>query len=414
LLIKLFSARCLTPISTKKVVDMNFSKSVWLFSLFSGVCSSALLHCVFNPQPVVAQEVIPLPKQANQDDTWTCGANSASRVLKYYGHNVSYPEVRGVAQKDHGIIPTEVCIGGGKTCIPWTNICTEKPKECFNTSTLKTGLESEEVRKILARWEGGNAKLSTRASFEDLKARVREGKPVIVLKRVGSFQPGKRELGVKLFGTWPAMHWVTVHGFNEGAQRIYYTDTETNSRVEDQSYSDFLSQWDWRIGDGLANETIWGKGIRPKTMVWVDRSISAQTSPSVSESSSELGFYRQQNRPEVYLKYRSAFYCHVQNEEQMGAFGGFDKVQVSSSLNLAGKNTGDCGWPNGFFRRSNQPQVYRMYGGGIPEFNIGDSFCHVANEAQMNAFGGFGQVRVVPPSSDLGRGRAFSGDCPNS
>jgi hypothetical protein len=130
--------------------------------------------------------------------------------------------------------------------------------------------------------------------------------------------------------------------------------------------------------------------------------------------SNKLGFYKQQDRPEVSLAYRSTFYCHVQNEEQMGAFGGFDKVKVSSSLNLVGKNTGDCGWPNGFFRRSNQPEVYRMYGGGIPEFNIGDSFCHVANEAQMNAFGGFGQVRVVPPSSDLGRGRNFTGDCSNS
>lgn len=176
----------------------------------------------------------------------------------------------------------------GKACLPFTNICEEKPKKCFNTSKLKTGLEPEEVRKILARWEGGNAKLSTRASFEALKARVREGKPVIVLKRVGS---------ISIIGTWPAMHWVTVHGFNESAQRIYYTDTENNSRVEAQSYSDFLSQWDWRIGDGLANETIWGKGIRPKTMVWVDRTVAAQTSPSSESlplsqlpSGSDLGY----------------------------------------------------------------------------------------------------------------------------
>lgn len=126
-----------------------------------------------------------------------------------------------------------------------------------------------------------------------------------------------------------------------------------------------------------------------------------------------VGFYRQQDRPEVYLVYRSGFYCHVQNEDQMNAFGGFGNVQVVGSLNLNGTNTGDCGWPNGFFRRSNQPEVYQMYGGGIPEFNIGDRFCHVQNEAQMNAYGGFGQVRVVSPSSNLGRGRTFTGGCPN-
>lgn len=250
---------------------MNYSKSVWLFNLFSGVCSSALIHCFVNPQLVVAQEVIKLPEQANQDDTWTCGANSASRVLKYYGHNVSYPEVRGVAQRDHGIIPTKVCVGGGKVCLPFTNICTEKRRECVDTGQLKTGLEPDEVQKLLGRWEGGNAKLSTRASFEELKARVREGKPVIVLKRTGSFKPA---LGI--IGTWPEMHWVTVHGFDE--KSIYYTDTQTNSIVEPQPHSDFLSQWDWRIGDGLANETIWGKGVRPKTMVWVDRTVAAQNS----------------------------------------------------------------------------------------------------------------------------------------
>jgi len=132
-----------------------------------------------------------------------------------------------------------------------------------------------------------------------------------------------------------------------------------------------------------------------------------------SSSSSRLGFYRQQDRPEVYLVYHPGFYCHVQNEDQMNAFGGFGRVQVVSSLSLSGTNTGDCGWSNGFFRRSNQPEVYRMYGSGIPKFNIGDSFCHVQNEAQMNAYGGFGQVRVVSPNSDLGRGRTFTGGCPN-
>ena len=260
---------------------MKSSKSVWLFSLFSGVCYSASIYCFFNPQPVLAQE-IKLPEQANQDDTWTCGANSASRVLKYYGHNVSYPEVRGVAQHDHGIIPTKMCIGGGKTCIPFTKRCIEKPKRCFDTSQLKTGLEPEEVQKILARWEGGNAKLSTRASFEDLKARVREGKPVIVLKRVGSFKPAGG-----IIGTWPEMHWVTVHGLSESDRKIYYTDTATNSSVYPQSYDEFLSQWDWRIGDGLANETIWGKGVRPKTMIWVDRTVSSPI-PSSSSSSSSI------------------------------------------------------------------------------------------------------------------------------
>jgi hypothetical protein len=262
---------------------MKFRLNLTLFA-----CLCIPIHpLLFNPQIVMAQELVQtnnggfyreLPKQSNQDDTWTCGANSASRVLKYFGHNVSYPDVRGVAQNDHGIIPTEVCVGGGKVCLPFTDVCTEKPKKCFNTGEFKTGLEPDEVRQVLARWEGGNAKLSTRASFEELKARIQEGKPVLTLLRVGSFKPAGG-----IFGTWPEMHWVTVHGFNETTQDIYYTDTQDNSVVRQQSYSEFQGQWDWSIGDGLANETIWGKGVRPKTMVWVDRTLIRPSSRASGE-----------------------------------------------------------------------------------------------------------------------------------
>jgi hypothetical protein len=254
---------------------MKLRQNITLF-----ICSCSFIYYFLNP--AAAQEVVQtpegfyrkLPEQSNQDDTWTCGANSVSRVLKYYGHNVSYPQVRGVAQKDHGIIPTKVCVGGKKCAF---GVCIPLPKTCFDTSQVKTGLEPDEVRGLLSRWEGSNAKLSTRTNFDELKARVREGKPVITLKRVGSFQPGKEQLGFKLFGTWPKMHWVTVHGLSENTQKIYYTDTDDNSVVSEQSYSEFLSQWDWSIGAGLANETIWGKGIRPKTMVWIDRIASSNT-----------------------------------------------------------------------------------------------------------------------------------------
>jgi hypothetical protein len=171
-----------------------------------------------------------------------------------------------------------------------------------------------------------------------------------------------------------------------------------------------VAAWTSR-GAKLENATIRIIGGREGNPLRTFISNSFNTNPPTIIN--QLGFYRQQDRPEVYLVYRSGFYCHVQNDAQMIAFGGFGKVKVVNSLNINGTNTGDCGWPNGFFRRSNQPEVYRMYGGGIPEFNIGDSFCHVVNEAQMNAYGGFGQVRVVSPGSELGRGRTFTGECSN-
>jgi hypothetical protein len=138
---------------------------------------------------------------------------------------------------------------------------------------------------------------------------------------------------------------------------------------------------------------------------------------SVANSQTSTGFYRQQNRPEVYLIFdiNLDFYCHVQNEDQMNAFGGFGLVSTPNSLNLPGRFTGYCGWPNGFFRRSDRPAVYRMYGslGSYNSFKLGDRYCRVRDEVQMNAYGGFGVVSVVSPSSILGRGRNYTGVCPN-
>ncbi|HEU4409147.1 MAG TPA: hypothetical protein VFS43_28070 [Polyangiaceae bacterium] len=127
-----------------------------------------------------------------------------------------------------------------------------------------------------------------------------------------------------------------------------------------------------------------------------------------------LGFYKQADRPAVYLAYSPTSYCRVASDDQMHAFGGYGKVTTVARLNFAGRTqTGTCGWPNGFYKRQGEREVYRMYGGGLPEFNVGESYCHVANDAQMNIFGGYGQVREVPRDSDLGRGRTFTGACRN-
>jgi hypothetical protein len=109
-------------------------------------------------------------------------------------------------------------------------------------------------------------------------------------------------------------------------------------------------------------------------------------------------------------------HCHVQNADQMSAYGGSGQVSSIAKLNFANSSggfSGECGFPNGFYRLGNQDEVYRLYGSAIPEFDIGSSFCQVANRQQMDAFGGFGQIRSVATASDLGRGRDDKGDCQN-
>jgi len=114
------------------------------------------------------------------------------------------------------------------------------------------------------------------------------------------------------------------------------------------------------------------------------------------------GFYRQADQAPVMYQYTATAFCHVQNESQMAAYGGFSKVKVVPLLAMLGRQTGDCGWPDGFYRRSNEPAVYRLFDGAV---------CHVVNERQMAAFGGFKLVKVVMPTSDLARGRGGIAPC---
>ncbi|MCL1489622.1 MAG: RICIN domain-containing protein [Pseudanabaena sp. Salubria-1] len=66
------------------------------------------------------------------------------------------------------------------------------------------------------------------------------------------------------------MHWVVVNGFSASEQKIYYTET-ADGKTYEYSYGEFQSNWDWRVGKGLASEALYKNGVEPKTMIWVDR-----------------------------------------------------------------------------------------------------------------------------------------------
>lgn len=127
-------------------------------------------------------------------------------------------------------------------------------------------------------------------------------------------------------------------------------------------------------------------------------SLSAQAQTTVVGN-----FYRQADRPAVMYQYRNDLFCHVQNETQMAAYGGFPQVIVVPRMAMRGRQTGTCAWPNGFYRRNNEAAVYRLYEGG--------AICHVVDGRQMAAFGGFKLVKVVQPNSDLARGRGPVSPC---
>jgi hypothetical protein len=122
-------------------------------------------------------------------------------------------------------------------------------------------------------------------------------------------------------------------------------------------------------------------------------------------------FYQQQGRPEVMFQFADSYHCLVQNPSQMSAYGGWSRVQKVRSLAMRGESTGACGWPDGFFRRVDQPAVYRLY--GLGPMKLGRYSCHVVDPPQMERFGGFGQLVTVEASSDLFRGRERPTECSN-
>lgn len=225
----------------------------------------SLLH----PQAVNAQQVIrgngkvviQLPSTELQDDDWSCGPNSAARVLKFYGFNSTYDDLRRTVKR----------LG----TFPGSN---------------RLGTAPHELRNAMSRWAGEKVKLEREANFERLLSLVSQGKPVITLVRIGTIQ-GNRIGGIGIGGTWPAMHWFVVNGFDQNERRISITDTtidpEVGSNRYTLTYDDFMSQWSWGIGRGAASSTLDANGVKTRTMVWVDRTYNNSDVKPVFDA----GFY---------------------------------------------------------------------------------------------------------------------------
>jgi len=193
------------------------------------------------------QMPIVLPDTGVQDDGWSCGPNSAARVLSYYGHNVDYDIVRSATEQKL-FLPQRMRN-------PITNQWVE----------VRTGTPPQTLQRVMQRWEGKYVKRSPHTSFEQLIKIVQSGKPAIALVRVGGVK-------VSYIGTIPYLHWVTVTGADRSRQLIYYTDT--NSQSYSLSYQAFQDRWnlglDRDVSMAIAN-VLKNNGVVPRTLVWVDR-----------------------------------------------------------------------------------------------------------------------------------------------
>ena len=177
----------------------------------------------YRRSPLPNEKRLVLPPVKTQDDDWSCGVNSATRVLKFHGHNVNYDQMRQIRKK--------------KFRIPLVN---RLPFARGSTPLYKLGTRPGGVVELL-KIHRRNSFSESQSSLKRLKQLLRFNRPVITLIR-----PSDRKINLP-FGkklTLPSLHWIVVSGYDEKLKRIYYYDTYAN---EERYYSEekFMERWDW-------------------------------------------------------------------------------------------------------------------------------------------------------------------------
>ena len=204
-------------------------------SVRAGVVRVVLLHllvlaalgCTENVPPVF----ISMPPVAAQDDSWSCGPNSAARMLKRYGFPVTYASLREDA-RDISALPA-----------------------------IGIGLPPKPLRDLLSLYHP-NAAFETEVSFERVRELLRSGRPVIALIQTRD----QNVLGV----TIPILHWIVLAGFDDVSEEVSYYDTRDNW-PRTRGYTEFRKLWDWHLDQtALVDQALAANTAKPRSIVWID------------------------------------------------------------------------------------------------------------------------------------------------
>jgi Ca2+-binding RTX toxin-like protein len=177
---------------------------------------------------------ITVPGGSPQTDNWSCGPNSGSRLLRSYGINVSYSQLRADAQ-DESII-----------------------------SDFGLGTTPPTLRDILKKYKS-NIHLKSGADFSDVLARLGEGRPVLAL--IGWDPISVPDPAFPL--VWDIapskLHYICLTGFDQSTDTLLYTDT--NGEAKSMGFADFQDKWNWQATGGVyAGMSL--LGIKKQTMIW--------------------------------------------------------------------------------------------------------------------------------------------------
>jgi hypothetical protein len=152
-----------------------------------------------------------LPLVSKQHDGWSCGLNTATRLLKYNNYDASY---EGLI-KQRKLVSLQLDSDKGPYTLP------------------------PALQRIMRRWHPESWWM-TDVEFDVIKNLLRQNKPVAALIAIpGSYF--KIKLGQQTIKA-PASHWVVVSGFNDIKKTIYYYDPLKEGEQQ-KRYDDFLKVW---------------------------------------------------------------------------------------------------------------------------------------------------------------------------
>ncbi|WP_020470607.1 C39 family peptidase [Zavarzinella formosa] len=178
---------------------------------------------------------IVVPGDAPQNNAWSCGPNSASRLLRSYGYTTAtYAALKVAAQQ--------------------SNILTQ----------YDLGTPSPSLLKVMQKYKP-DTQLESGAQFQDILDRLGEGRPVVALIGWGSVPVPSPNPG-KPWDIAPSkLHYVCMTGFDMDKGEVYFTDT--NGQAKSMTFDQFQGYWNWP-GDGLVYAALSGLGVKKQTILW--------------------------------------------------------------------------------------------------------------------------------------------------
>ncbi|KAB8037871.1 hypothetical protein GCL60_11900 [Silvanigrella paludirubra] len=171
-----------------------------------------------------------------QNDNWSCGAYSATKMLNIVGHGVSYNTIKNdYAQKVFSAFAgrfsntvTDIGLTPDKLALTFNSYIAQKVAESIKYGGIKT--------------KGYKAEVRINASINDIENEVRyKNRPVAVLVYAGS-----------------QLHWVTVIGWMNSNSSVIYAESDGTINYENKYEFDRkrVNNWNWAAAGILPNTIV--------------------------------------------------------------------------------------------------------------------------------------------------------------